>query len=188
MRTHLGRAIVVTVALVELGARAGASVACLFLTLWALVHGHGVPHRMPGVQELLSMLLWGVVVGAPLGGVALPVVGLTVLRRTPLGRAVAFPLAGMLVGFVIAALVIGETALWPLPLLVPALALVGLLAGVAIARTGRRGAPPNALTRFSRELHRRVIRPSDASHLRAVPSPRTHAEATWRRTRPARER
>ena len=143
MRIHLGRAIVVTVALVELGALAGALLGCLFLTLWALLHGHGVPHRMPGGQELLSMLFWGVVAGAPLGGVALPVVALTVLRGTPLGRAVAFPLAGMLVGFVLAALVLGGTVLWPLPLLVPALGLTGFLAGVAAARVERRGALPN---------------------------------------------
>lgn len=134
MRVHLGRATLVTVALAELGAIVGASLCSAFLIAWMLLHRHGGYGIVIDRGTLLGMVMWGALVGAPLGAVALPVVGLTVLRRTPLGRALAFPLGGMFAGLTVATIAVTGPAMWPVPPLVPAFAVMGLLTGVLFAR------------------------------------------------------
>jgi hypothetical protein len=73
-------------------------------------------------------------VGAPVGAIALPLLGLTMLRRAPLGRALGLSLAGALVGLLLAALLVPAGGVWPVPALVPAFGFGGLLAGAAAAR------------------------------------------------------
>ncbi len=88
--------------------------------------------------------------GAPAGAVALPVLGLTVLRRVPLGRALGLPVLGAAPGLAAAALLApGPASTVGLPAVVPALAAGGVLVGAAAARAaGRRPLPAGGARRL----------------------------------------
>jgi hypothetical protein len=133
MRIHLGRAALAAVVLAELGAITGALLCWLFFAGWAFL-SYGPLDR----NALLSIALWAMMVGLPLGAVAAPALGFSVLRRTPLGRALGFPIAGALLGLATAAVFSPGPALLPLSALVPALAAGGLALGAVIARVGGR--------------------------------------------------
>lgn len=129
MRIHPVRTALAVVALAEVGALAGALLVLAFLAGWARLRYGPLPS-----QAVLGALVWAGTTGAPLGAVLLPALGLTALRAVPLGRALGYPLAGALLGLTAAALVAGGPAALPVPLLVPALGVGGLLAGVGAAR------------------------------------------------------
>ena len=132
MRIHLGRAALVTIALAELGAVVGTGACWLFLTGWALSRYGPLPSN-----AMLGALVWAGMVGAPAGAVALPLLGLTFLRKQPLSRALGFPVLGALLGLTAAVMFVRGPALWPVPWLVPALGFGGVFAGAAAASVER---------------------------------------------------
>jgi uncharacterized membrane protein len=133
MAVHPGRLALVVLALAEIGALVGALVCAVFLLSWAVLVAGTPPLHVLG-QVLAGTLVWAGMVGAPVGAVALPLLGLTVLRRVPLGRALALPFVGALAGVLVAALLLPAGAVWPVPALVPALGFSGLFAGAVAAR------------------------------------------------------
>ena len=133
MRVHPGRLALATAALAALGAVAGAALCWTFLAAYVLLT-HGAPAAGGLPQALLGSALWATAVGGPAGAVSLPLLGLTVLRRVPLGHALGGAGVGALAALLLAALLVPSGAVWPVPLLVPALGLGGLLAGACSAR------------------------------------------------------
>ncbi len=156
MRVHPGRAALAAVGLAEVGAVVGALVAWLFVVGWALLPDWLSPPGVavsPGAlrNALLGAAVWAGLVGAPAGALALPLLGLTVLRRVPLGRAVGLPALGALLGLALSVrLSPGPSAGLAVPASVPALATLGLLAGAAAARAGRGRALPGGARRLPR--------------------------------------
>jgi hypothetical protein len=128
MRIHPGRAVAATIALAEGGGLVGALLAWLYLVGRTLLWEG--PFDMNG---LLGAGLWAILVGLPLGALAVPLLGLTILRRTPLKRALGLPAAGALSGLVAGAALHRGTAL-PVPVLTMVLLGVGTLLGAIVAR------------------------------------------------------
>jgi hypothetical protein len=137
MRIHVGRAALTALALAELGAVAGAGLTALFLAAWLALR-YGVPSLAePGAAlgaTLPGAALWALLVGAPAGAVLLPLLGFTLLRRVPLGRALGYALGGALAGLLAAAVLMPRGPIWPVPAQLPALALAGLFVGAVAAR------------------------------------------------------
>jgi len=129
MRVHPGRALFMTVALAESGAVIGACLCWLGFTSWALmVHGTGV--LTP--SSLVGITMWALVVGAPLGALAAPLMGLSVLRRAPLWRVLLVPVVGALAGLTLGLLLSPGVARLPLRPLAIVLAAGGMVAGSAV--------------------------------------------------------
>ena len=130
MRVYAGRTGVAVALLAEIGAVLGAVAGWLYLVgstvLW---------DRLPTGNALLGALLWAGIFAAPGGAVLLPLLGLTLLRRTPIGRSVAYLTVGLVCGVVLA---IALSAHAPSPPavapFVPGLAVAGVLGGALIAR------------------------------------------------------
>lgn len=131
MSLHLGKTALSAVILAEIGALTGAFLAWLFLVSWVLIHHGDLPR-----SEFLTTAFWAGMIGAPIGTLTLPLVGLTVLRKTPLRRALGLPLLGAGLGVLVAALSVHGPALYPLPTIVSALVGGGFLTGVLAARIG----------------------------------------------------
>jgi hypothetical protein len=135
MSVHVGRATLVGVALAEAGAVVGALFCWVFLAVWMLLAA-GLPSvdALRGAGHLLlGTALWAGLVGAPAGAVLLPLLGFTLLRRVPVGRAFGYALLGALIGLLAAAVAVPRGPMWPVPILVPVLGVTGLLAGAVIA-------------------------------------------------------
>jgi hypothetical protein len=139
MRIHPGRAALAALALAELGAVAGAGLAWAFLVGWLLLR-YGAPTLAGLATASAGAALWALFLGAPAGAVLLPLLGFTVLRRVPLGRALGYALGGALAGLLAAAALVPRGPMWPVPALLPALALAGILSGVVAARVVSRRA------------------------------------------------
>src|SRR6476620_4923782 len=130
MRVYVVRTGVALALLAEIGAGLGALGGWLYLfgstVLW---------DRLPNGNGLLGAALWAGIFAAPLGAVVLPVLGLTLLRRAPIGRSVAYLGLGLVCGVVLA---IALSAHAPSPPtvapFVPGLALLGVLLGALLAR------------------------------------------------------
>ena len=127
MRIDVGRAAVATIALAEVGALIGVSLAWLYLVGRTLLWEGALD-----LKALLGAGVWAMWVGLPLGALAAPLLGLTVLRRTPLKRALGLPTAGALLGLAASALFHHGAAL-PIPGLTLLLLVLGLLVGVLMA-------------------------------------------------------
>jgi hypothetical protein len=130
MRVHAGRTGVAIALLAEIGAVVGAFGGWLYLVgstvLW---------DGLPTGNGLLGAALWAGLFAAPVGAVTLPLLGLTILRRTPIGRSVAYYTLGLLIGVAVAALLSPHAPTPPaVAPLVPGLALAGALAGALVAR------------------------------------------------------
>ena len=88
---RLGRVAAVTVRIAAIGAVIGGALGAGLLAVWALRLGvHG--------EDFLEGALFGAGVGAGLGYVLAPITAWTVLRRVPLGRALAHTAIGTTVG------------------------------------------------------------------------------------------
>ena len=121
--------------LAEAGALAGTLLVWAFLSGWALA-----AYGAPPANTQLGLLLLGAMIGGTTGAVAMPVLSFSLLRRTPLGRALGFPLVGALLGLVAAAVLTPFPATTPISALVPMFGLVGLLLGAIGARVADRRA------------------------------------------------
>ena len=129
------RAALVAVALAEVGAVIGAT------TAWSYLVGRTLLWDGPlGAQALLGAGVWALLVGAPLGAVLAPLLGLTVLRRAPLRRALGLPALGALVGLAVGALASGARATAPILPIAEFSWGLGLLVGVMVARANLPGA------------------------------------------------
>lgn len=144
MRFHLGKTALAIISLVELGACAGALLCWAFIAGWAVIRFGAF-----GGQKLLGTFIWAGLVGGPVGAIALPLLGMTVLRKTPLSRALGYPFLGSLLGVVAASVFVTGPRMLPVPMLVPALGFGGLFLGVAAARAG----PAGMLLQSVRRLH-----------------------------------
>ena len=157
MRIHAGRAAVTTVALVEVGAVAGA-LACWLIYVGSAVATFGID--VLSRSSLLGMAVWSVLVGAPLGAIAVPLLGLSILRRAALWRVIVLPVGGALTGLALGARLNGSVARLPLPPLALVLAVGGMAVGILGARTRWALAP--AMTRRRLPLwHRLAIAEAD---------------------------
>jgi hypothetical protein len=137
MRIHPGRTALAFVALAEIGAVTGALLCWLLLCGWLFLTYGSLPRAALG-----PALLWAMMAGVPLGAVALPILGLGLMRRTPLGRALGYPFLGALLGVLAGAALSPGPATARVPLLVPALVAAGVALGVAVARFGSRQRSP----------------------------------------------
>ena len=135
MHIHPGRTAAAFVMLAELGAALGSVLGFLFFIGWPLMHGFELDGR-----NLLGAVYGGMFLGVPIGGLVAPALGFTLLRRIPIGRAIAFALVGAACGCMAALLL-------PVPMIGPAglLTLTGTLAGALVARLrGGRSLPSSA--------------------------------------------
>jgi hypothetical protein len=131
MRIRPAQAAFAAAALAEVGAVAGTLVCALFFTGWAAFsYGFGTLQR----NDLLGIALWALLVGVPFGAIATPLLGLSVLRRAPLWRAILLPVVGAFVGLAIGATFSPRPAMLPVPALVVSFAAGGLIAGSIVAR------------------------------------------------------
>lgn len=152
-RPHTGRTAVAVVALAEPGALGGAAACWLAFVGIMLAHPGGGGSLLPDPQALLGTLLLAVIVGAPAGAVALPVLGLTILRHTPLHRALGFPFVGALLGIGLAVHAVLGMAIWPSPVEIPLFGVAGMVLGAIVARTDL---PGRLASRIRRALGRTV--------------------------------
>ena len=110
MQIHVRRAALAVVTLVEVGVIAGTALVWAFMNGWALT-----AYGPLDANSELGLLLMSVMIGGSVGAVAIPLLLFTLLRRTPLGRAVGLPLLGALLGLVTAAVVSPFPAITPFP-------------------------------------------------------------------------
>ncbi|HET8713095.1 MAG TPA: hypothetical protein VFM23_05370 [Gemmatimonadales bacterium] len=96
--TSIRRRASITLGLVGAGAISGAAAGTIALTAALLF---SPPWSMPNVSLLLVGLWFGGVTGAPLGAIAAPLLGWTLLRRVPLGRMFAVLAAGTVIGGIV---------------------------------------------------------------------------------------
>ena len=130
MRVNAGRTGVAITLLAEVGALLGALAGWLYLVGSAMLWD-----TVPKGNALLGAAVWAALFAAPVGAVTLPLLGLTLLRRTPIGRSIGYFACGLLCGVVLA---IALSAHAPSPPavapFVPGLALTGVLVGALLAR------------------------------------------------------
>jgi|GEM_PF-4717340 len=116
-RVSPARVALVALGLVPAGAVAGALAAALGVTIWV-----GVTE---GIRQAFDPMAWLVAgsVGGMLGAVLLPIAGLTLLRRAPLGRILVETILGTALGGAVGAIMSPFGAGW----------FVGALAGFALS-------------------------------------------------------
>jgi hypothetical protein len=116
--TRIGRILVVTLGLVLTGATVGAVLGGAILLGWvAVANPHGAP--LPIVQ----LLKVGAFFGAWVGAIIAPIASWTLLRRVPLGRAIAGAAIGTTLGAIIGS---------PLEMIGPLLGGVGGFVAAAV--------------------------------------------------------
>lgn len=129
MTIHAGRSLLAAVALLQVGAVTGAAV-CAGWLLIAAAWSAG----LPDTQQLLGILAWGAFAGAPVRAVALPLLGLSILRSAPIWKVGTLPAARLLAGLLAPPLFSGAPATGQFSLSVVGSGFAGLVAGTVAAR------------------------------------------------------
>jgi hypothetical protein len=95
------RVALVALGLVPVGMAAGGTAGVLGVAVWLGV--------VDGVQAMFDPAVWAVAagIGGVLGGLLLPMVGLTALRHVPIGRLLGFTVLGSALGGLLGILLLG---------------------------------------------------------------------------------
>lgn len=113
------------VVLLETGILLGSALGFLYLLVYALLWKGVLSHGFGGSPNLLELIFGGAMVGAPFGATMVTALGLTVLRRLPIGRALTTLSIGGVVGVIAAALLKPDILNIALPILVTGMTMTG---------------------------------------------------------------